>query len=71
MKHSNLYLELVLPSGGWQSLIVFHINQVQRRHDTHHNDIQHYGIQHYGIQHYGIQHYGIQHYGIQHYGIQQ
>jgi len=21
MKHSNLYLELVLPSGGWQSLI--------------------------------------------------
>ncbi len=22
MKHSNLYLGLVLPSGGWQSLIV-------------------------------------------------
>jgi hypothetical protein len=24
MKHSNLYLGLVLPSGGWQSLIPFH-----------------------------------------------
>ncbi len=23
MKHSNLYLGLVLPSGGWQSLIVY------------------------------------------------
>jgi hypothetical protein len=23
MKHSNLYLGLVLPSGGWQSLISF------------------------------------------------
>jgi hypothetical protein len=35
MKHGNLYLGLVLPSGGWQSLIdvsnLFKIEELQRQ----------------------------------------